>query len=269
MIKFKNTYHLIVKFIILGFVLSFSSCMLFKKKCPLPSCEISKMHRHLLIFKDLESPRDKRKKERKKARDEKKFARDSVRLSNEKNKPDTLEIESEGHKATYYEVDGEVLDEEGNEFVDEKEQKKRDKAKARADKKKARKEARKARLAKKGKLSEEELIGADSTAEDENEYSGMTEDEYKQKLLEESNLDGEYGDKTELDEKQLAKEVKKEDRAAKKVERKKERVARKKKRGETDFTKLYRSRVTKWWRRNQYPKTGKYFKRKGRRTKVG
>lgn len=241
--------------------------MLFKKKCPLPTCEIRKMHRHLLIFKDLDSPRDKRKKERQKARDERKLAKDSL-----KRKQILSDTASSGEsKPTYYEVDDLILDDEGNEYVDEKEQRRRDRAKAKLERKKARKAAKKERLAKKGQLSKEDLLESDTTdlGEDDNPYFGLTEQEYKEKRLEESNLGPTENGNGEIDEKVLARQVRKEDRATRKIERKKERAARKKKKVESDFTKLYRSRVTKWWRRNQNPKTGKYFKRRNLKTRVG
>ena len=63
-------------------------------------------------------------------------------------------------------------------------------------------------------------------------------------------------------EKELAKQLKKDDKKAKKELNSSERKARKGKKGQADYTRLYRSRVTKWWRRDQNPKTGKYYKRK-------
>ena len=221
------------------------------------------MHRHLLIFKDLDSPRDKRKKARAKKKAERKLVKDST--SNAKN----IDTTSTGeHHATYYEVDGEVLDEEGNEFVDEKEQKRRKKLKKKEEKRKAKEEKRKAKLARKGKLTEDELIGAED--EEDNEYVGLTEEEYKQKLLDEANEKSKEDSTVHAyNEKDLEKQLKKEDQAAKKAERKEERRARRNKKGESDFTKLYRSRVTKWWRRNQNPKTGKYWRRKKNKTRVG
>jgi len=247
---------------IVSIVLGLNSCVLFKKKCPLPSCEIRKMHRHLLIFKNLDSDWEKKRKEKKKQKEEAKLAKDSASVAN-----DTSSLETE-HTPTYVEVDGLILDEEGNEYVSEKQAQKIARAQQKAARKAAREEKKLERKRKKGKLSEEDIVG--TSDEEENKYDGLSEEEYKEKKLEEANFDEEK-DTTQVsyDEKQLAKQLKKEDRQRKKEARKEERKARRGKKGESDFTKLYRSRVTKWWRRDQRPKTGKYWKKKNGASRVG
>lgn len=238
---------------------SISSCALFVKKCPLPTCEIRKTHRHLLIFK---KPKSKLSLKR-----EEKAKKDSVKIAQRQFKKDSLSNTNLVNdstfkpkpKPTYVEVDGLILDEEGNPYIDPKQAKKEAKAKKRADRKKKRAERKQAKKAAKGKLTEEEILSNDEDVE-QNKYEGLTEDEYKQQRLKESR--GDTAKTVSYTEKQIAKDIKRQEKADKRRERKNQRERRRGKKGESDFTKLYRSRITKWWRRDQNPKTGKYFKRK-------
>ena len=61
-------------------------------------------------------------------------------------------------------------------------------------------------------------------------------------------------------EKELAKQFKAQEKSENKRAKKEAKAARKGKKGQSDYTRLYRSRVTKWWRRDQNPKIGKYNK---------
>lgn len=233
------------------------SCALFVKKCPLPTCEIRKTHRHLLIFKKPQSKLSQKRNAKAKndsiKRVQKQLEQDSIARLEHAN--DTT---FKPHP-TYVEVDGLVLDEEGNPYINPKQAKKQARAKRKAERKKAKAERKKAKKAAKGKLTEDEILAPIDETET-NTYEGLTEEEYKQQRLKESR--GDTLQTVSYSEKQIAKEVKKQAKADKKRERKEQRERRRGKKGESDFTKLYRSRVTKWWRRDQNPKTGKYFKRK-------
>lgn len=230
-----------------------SSCVLFIKKCPLPSCEIRKKHRHLLIFKN----------SKKEAKKKKKAEADSLKALADTipDKKEKEELKEGEHEATYVEVDGQVLDEEGNAYEDPKEKKKRLKRERKAAKKKAKADRKRAKLEAKGVFVEEEPTD-DLVDEDENKYAGLSEEEYKQRRLEEEQGTDSSGVRT-FNEKDVAKELKKQERKERKERRKAERKARRGKKGQADYTRIYRSRITKWWRRDQNPKTGKYFKGKG------
>ena len=87
----------------------------------------------------------------------------------------------------------------------------------------------------------------------------MSEEEYKHHRQHNTNLDTTH--MHQFNEKELAKQLKKEDKANEKKQRKENRIARKGKKRQSDHTRLYRSRITKSWKKDQNPKIGKYFNR--------
>ncbi len=269
------------KAIVLFLVLTlFLSCIFKVKKCPLPTCEIRKTHRHLLIFS--EAPKDKKKLFgflKKKVKQDSvssstfnldstnQLLTDSIKGTKKVKSKKKIKTEDTKHEASFVEVDGQVLDEEGNVFVDPKTQKKQETAK----RKKEKKEAKKKKKADKKALKKAERGDSTQTSElenseqalndedNENDYSGMTEEEYKHHRQHNTSLD--TTEMHQYNEKELAKQLKKEDKANAKKLKAEEKLARKGKKGQADYTRLYRSRITKWWRKDQNPKIGKYFKR--------
>jgi hypothetical protein len=281
--RYLNKLFVIKGLLLVLFLISMFSCILKVKECPLPTCEIRKMHRHLLIFSD--TPKDKKKPfsflKKKAKTDSTSSFTDSTSITNDSNVVNNQDDEfsdhnSDAHKhkhekteheASYIEVDGKVLDEEGNEYIDPKIQKKKDKE----AKKKAKKEAKAQKKAEKKITRDLKKNKNDSTTvvlepldtkadeEEDNKYAGMTEEEYKHHRQHNTNLDTTH--MHQYNEKELARQLKKEDKAKAKAQKKEDKLARKGKKGQSDHTRLYRSRITKWWKRDQNPKVGKYFKR--------
>jgi hypothetical protein len=272
-LSLKFTYKIVFALALL--VLTFS-CRYFVKPCPLPTCEIAKSHRHLLIFS--EAPKEKKglfsflKKKKKDKNDSTSTQVDS--LGNEfvdSTASDATEEEfhdehkhkknESEHDASFVEVDGTVLDEEGNVYVDPKEQKKKDKLAKKEEKKlkKQKKKEAKQVLKNKGNVDTTSTQKNIDEDDEDDEYEGMTEEEYKKHRLNPVAKDTTH--MHQYNEKELAKQLKKEDKIAQKKAKKEDKEARKGKKGQADYTRLYRSRVTKWWRKDQNPKIGKYFKR--------
>jgi hypothetical protein len=88
------------------------------------------------------------------------------------------------------------------------------------------------------------------------EEEGFGDDEFEDDSESEEDIDYEPTGGKELLTASEKKEIRKEDRKFRKEQRKQERAQRK----EEGYVKLYRSRVTPWWRWDQDPKTGKYWK---------
>lgn len=267
----KFTYKIVLAFTLLLFTFS---CRYFIKPCPLPTCEIAKMHRHLLIFS--EEPKEKKglfsflkKKKKDKKGDSTSVQVDS--LGNNLVDSTEFEVEEELHEdhkheknesehdASFVEVDGTVLDEEGNVYIDPKEQKKKDKLAKKEEKKLKKQKKKEAKRVLKNKGNVDTTTTQKNVDDEDDEYAGMTEEEYKKHRLNPVAKDTTH--MHQYNEKELEKQLKKEDKAAQKKAKKEDKAARKGKKGQADYTRLYRSRVTKWWKKDQNPKVGKYFKR--------
>lgn len=223
--------------LLVAFTFLLSSCSLSKKKCPIPSCKISKMHQHALIFTN----EGKAKKVKKKLK---------------KELADSTSIGDEGVLSTAVVGDSSQVA-------------------ASSSKKKKKKEKRKKKKNKKSQeddldsdlilTEQEKQLLAESGETIETPKAQPEKKQKKSKKNKDENFDGESGltseEQADENEDEDLKLSAKEIRKANKEARNEEKRIKKEEKEKDPFNAAYRSRITPWWGKDQHPEVGEDWKR--------
>ena len=234
----KSCFNHIVLFLIA--ILAFASCALLKPKCPIENCNIAKIHQHHLIF------------DKKIMKESEKKRKENVRKFNEGNSESIDEELAEGVGETS--DSSSVKDDESSDELESTHasSKKRNKNKEKevvedneevesdlSETSEAAKPKKKKSKKKKSKKDSEEEIDPDlqEAMASGNDTSAVDFDKSQNKLTEKE-IKGV--------EKAIEKELAESEKEAKEIENK--------------LKSKWRSRITAWFKKNQYPKIGEHWK---------
>lgn len=201
-----------------------------KTQCPLPSCKIRTEHHHALNFENTKELKKEAKKEAKRIKDEQKLAEQS-------HKDSVATAEKKQEELANLDAD---TDQNLHKVEDEEQAKKKKKAK-----------------------KEKKVKESDETGDDlEEEKSSKKK---KRKKNEESNE--EVNEELASTDKAAKKELKKADKESKRLEKESQEQAKEETKESKEADAVYRSRMIKWWKKNQNPKVGQQHKLPERKTK--